>query len=117
MVRALNLIEDAAVIEVGFLGFLPAAEHFINGEQIHLREHGSIFLSDGLEARTVIIFCGNFLALRRIKELEVGGGDFFCAATIYDFIHDGNRGFRQDADRRDDEDAINPKVKRTERFM
>lgn len=37
-------VKCAAVVEMGLLGFLPAAEDFIDGEKFHLRKLRSIFL-------------------------------------------------------------------------
>ena len=41
-----NLIENAAVVEIGLLRFGPAAEEIVHGKQFDLRELLSVFLRD-----------------------------------------------------------------------
>jgi hypothetical protein len=41
-----NLIEDAAVVEIGLLRFGPAAESLVNREQFNLRKLFSVFCGD-----------------------------------------------------------------------
>ena len=38
LARLVDLVEHAAVVEMLGLGFLPAAEHLVNREQLELRE-------------------------------------------------------------------------------
>ncbi len=54
-----NLVEGAAVGEVRFLRFRPAAELLIDGEQLQFREFISIFLRHVRIARTVEVLRRN----------------------------------------------------------
>ena len=47
----IDLVEDAAVGEVGLLRLLPAAEHLVDGEQLDLRELGGVPRGHGLRSR------------------------------------------------------------------
>src|SRR5579863_7784406 len=58
-----NLVEDAAIPEVSFLGLLPPAEQLVDGEEFELGKLRGIFLGDGIEARAEVIARGDFLAL------------------------------------------------------
>ena len=44
--QLINLIEDAAVIEVRFLDLAPAAEDFVDGEEFYLSKVFAVLLCD-----------------------------------------------------------------------
>src|SRR5436309_1715637 len=60
----LDLVKSAFVIEVRFLGLLPAAKHFVDREQGQLGKLVLVFLCDLLRTRAVKVFRGNLLPLR-----------------------------------------------------
>src|SRR5262245_57397230 len=79
-IRLLELVENTALVEMRFLRLLPAAENFIDGEQFQFRKSVGVFVSDRLKPRTIIIFCGHFLAFGRVEIFQIRSGNGFGAA-------------------------------------
>ena len=59
-----DLIEDAAVGEMRGLRLLPAAERFVDGEQIHFAELCCVLRGGRLQTRPVVVAAGDVLPLR-----------------------------------------------------
>src|SRR5438094_583337 len=78
------------------LGFAPAAEDLIDGEQIDLGERRCILARDLGIARTIEITCGNFLALLGVPILQVGLGDVAGAFFLGNLVNHGNRRLGED---------------------
>src|SRR5690606_3595113 len=74
--RGIDLVEDAAVGEVGLLSLAPAAKRVVDGDELDLGEAGDVGGVGvlGLE-RPVVVLGGEALALGRVEILEVGLGD------------------------------------------
>ncbi len=80
-----NLVEGAAVGEVLFLRFRPAAELLIDGKQLQFRELVSIFLRHIRIARAVEVLRRNLLAFRRVEILRYASATWrvpFLSTTL-----------------------------------
>ena len=60
-IAELNLVKNAALAEMGFLRFLPAAKDLVDSEQNDFGKSVGIFLSHGFQARAIIMPGGDFL--------------------------------------------------------
>src|SRR5881275_3621323 len=69
-----DLIEDAAVGKMFLLRLGPAAEKFVDREQLDLREGVFMFFSDLGIARTIEVARRDFLTFLGIPILQVGVG-------------------------------------------
>src|SRR5258705_3853948 len=58
----IDFVEQAALVEMGILGLLPAAKDFIDGEESELGKHSAVFCGGLLVARAVKIPAGDVLA-------------------------------------------------------
>ena len=92
-----DLVKDAAIGEMGFLGLLPAAEHFINRDEFQRRKLARIFRSSPGISRPVKIPPGDVLAFIRIKIIEIGFGNLERAVLLGDLLDHGHRRFGQNA--------------------
>src|SRR6266508_624965 len=93
---AVDLVEDAAVLEMRLLRLRPAAERFVDREQLHLRELAFVFLGRLRVARAIEMLAGDVLALWTIKVREIGLGDFTRAVLVHVFVDDGYGRLGQD---------------------
>src|ERR1700688_1121535 len=96
----INLVEQAAVVEVPLLSFLPAAEELVDGEKLQLRKTIRVFGYDLGQPRTIAVLRADLLPFLRVKEIEICVGDLACAVLGRDSINHADRRFSQDADRR-----------------
>ena len=67
----IELIEDTAVVEVNLLRLLPAAEHLVDGEEIHLGELPDVLGRDLGIARPVVVLAGEILAFLAVEILQI----------------------------------------------
>ena len=96
-----DLVEHAAVGEVGFLRLLPAAEHLVDGDQVELGEALEVGRVGVLGPdRPVVVLGGQPLAGRRVEVLEVGLGDLAGAVLVGRVVDHGHRRLGQDAEPR-----------------
>ena len=79
---------------MGCLGVLPAAEDFIDGEEVDFGECGGVPLGDGIEAGAEEMLGGDLLAFRGIEVFQIGLGDSAGAAFVDCFVHPGDRAAR-----------------------
>ena len=70
-----DLVESAAVREVGLLRRIPSSEGLVDREQLHFGKRARVFGRDFLVARPVVIARRDFLALGRIQIVEIGLGE------------------------------------------
>ena len=81
---------------MGGLGFFPAAEAFVDGEEFDFGEEFFVFFGDGGVAGAVEVAGDEFLGGGGVEEFEVGLGDGFHAVGFGVFVDDGDRGFGED---------------------
>src|SRR5215469_15240618 len=98
--RPVDLVEHAAVGEMGCLRLFPAAEHLINGEKRDLREFIGVAASDLGIARPVEMLGDDFLGFGRIEQLQIGLGRGTGAMLVDDLVDQSDRRLGQNADRR-----------------
>src|SRR5712692_7385863 len=91
------LIEQAAVVEMHGLRFLPAAKYVVNREQVEFLERGLVTRQHPGIARAEIVPGGQFLPLLGIEILEVRRGELACAALVHHLVHDAGRVLRKHA--------------------
>src|SRR5262245_60389515 len=60
-----DLVEDAPILEVGLLRLLPAPEHVVDGDQLHVDELLGVLGADSGIARSVVVLGRDLLGLRR----------------------------------------------------
>src|SRR2546423_514522 len=94
----IDLVKNAAVIEMGLLGLLPSAKDRIDREQLNVREIRS-GLRRRCKAGPEIVLRNDLLAGVRIEVFEIGLGHRAGAMTVYDFVNQRNRRFRQNTGR------------------
>ena len=99
----IDLIENAAVGEVGFLRLGPATELSVNGDQFKFGKYVGVFGRDRLVAWAVEIPSRDVLALVGIKILKVGFRHRFGTLLLDDLVDDRNRWLRKDAQRRNND--------------
>ena len=94
-----NLVEDAAVGEVRFLRFLPAAENLVDGNEFEFREAGDVG-GVGLfgVTGTVVVFGGEFLAGGGLEVVEISAGQCFGAMFLCYGVDDGDRRFGEEGE-------------------
>ena len=98
-----DLVEHAAVAEVGGLRLLPAAEA-VDAEELDLGEARHVLGGGQLGlARTIEVLGGQRLALGRVEELEVGLGRLARALRVDVGVDDRDGRLGQDALARDDD--------------
>src|SRR5213592_2651491 len=95
-----DLVEDTAVVEVCFLSLLPAAKHFVDGEQFQLRKLAGILLHDRFEPGTIVVPRDNVLAGFAIEIFEIPFGCFLRSTLPGYLVNHGHGRFSQDADGR-----------------
>jgi hypothetical protein len=78
---AIDLVENAAVVEVRAPARAPPAEDLVDGEQLDSAESVRSGPCDGLIARPVMVLAASSCPVR-VEELEVGLGDLARAAPI-----------------------------------
>lgn len=66
LLLAVNLVEHATVGEVFFLRLGPAAENFVDGDQVQLLKLIRIFLGHLGIAWAIVVLGGNFLTFGRV---------------------------------------------------
>ena len=93
----LNLIENSAAIEMGLLGFLPTAEHFINREKIHLREHAGVLFGDRFQPWAEKMPGREFLPFGSIEIFQVFLSDVAGPVPCHDAVNPGHGRFSKDA--------------------
>nr|GFB98022.1 hypothetical protein [Tanacetum cinerariifolium] len=76
LLRDVDLVEDPAVVEEFRLSRFPAAEVFVDGQQVQFRELLLILGSHFLVTWTVEVLRRNFLTFLAVQVLEVFGRDF-----------------------------------------
>src|SRR5258705_887962 len=69
--QLINLIEDAAVIEVRLLDLAPAAEDFVDREEFDLSEVFAVLLCDLHQTWTIKVLGRNLLAFRRVEIFQI----------------------------------------------
>ncbi len=72
LLRLVNLVEHATVVEEFRLRGFPAAEVFIDGDQLQFRELIGVLGGDILVPWTIEVFRRDFLTRRAVQVLEVG---------------------------------------------
>ena len=98
-----DLVEHAAIGEVGLLGCGPAAEGVVDGEELYRCKLLGVFGGDFGVTRAVVVFAGEGLAFGGVQVFEIGGGDFAGAAFVDDLVDNADRRFGKDGDRRRDQ--------------
>src|SRR5438552_8275592 len=98
-----DLVEHAAVGEVGLLRPGPAAEDLVDGEQLQRRELLREARGDRLETRPVVVPRGDLLPLRRVQVLEVGLRHRPGPPLAGHLVDHGDRRLGKDADRGGDD--------------
>src|SRR5687767_14250955 len=98
-----ELVEDAGFAEVVFLGAFPAAEDFVDGDELEGREFRREFLESVDVAGAVVEGGDHLLGLGGVEELEVGLGGGSRALGIHDLVDDRDWGLGQDRHARVDD--------------
>src|SRR6266481_5802143 len=80
-----NLVEDAAVSEMGRLRLFPSAEYSIHGEKLHLRKIWA-GLGGRRQSRTEVMLGRDRLPFRRVEIFEIGFGDLGGTMTGRDLV-------------------------------
>ena len=78
-----DLIKAAAVGEMRGLGFLPAAEGIVDGDQLEGWKLAGVLARDLRIARAVEIARDDVLALRGVEKPQVGLGDLARTCLLY----------------------------------
>src|SRR5439155_27035287 len=106
-----ELVEDAAFVEVRLLGLAPATEHLVDGEQGELGKSTRVLRDRRLQQRPVSVASGDLLALRGIEEFPIRFGDLPGTALVRGPSDDGDRRPGADArSRRDGLDSAPPQL-------
>ena len=96
-----DLVEAAAIGEVGLVGLRPATECLVDGEQVQLRELPGIFGLRLLRDRGAIeILARDVLAFFGVQVAQVLLGDRTRALAVHVPVDHGDRRLGQDARRR-----------------
>src|SRR5438045_114400 len=98
--RLIDFVEEAALVEVGILGLLPAAKDFVDGEEVELGKHSAVLGGGFLATRAVKTPAGDVLAFVGIEIFQIGFGDRLVAALAGYFIDDGHGWFGENTHRR-----------------
>src|SRR5258708_12337052 len=97
LARFVDLVEDAAIGEMGRLGLPPAAEQLVDGEERDLWELLGIARCNLLQARPVEVARGEVLALLAVEEGEIGLGRLPRAMAVDIAIDQGDGRLRENA--------------------
>src|SRR6266852_2167468 len=98
VLRLVNLVENAPVVEKGLLSFGPTAENPVDGKQLDLRELPGVFLGDFWCPWPIEILRGDFLSFGRVEIFEIGRRHLARSLPVDNLIDDAYRRFRQNAD-------------------
>ena len=71
LLQLINLIEDAAVIEMRLLDLTPAAEDFVDGEEFDLSEIFAVLFGDLDQTWTIKVLGRNLLPFRRVEIFQI----------------------------------------------
>jgi hypothetical protein len=85
------MVEAAAVLEVGILRLLPAAEDLVDGDQPDRGEGLGVLRRDLLVDRPVVVLAGNVLAFFGLEVLQIGFGELARDSIGWDGGTLGNR--------------------------
>jgi len=96
--RNVDLVKNATIIKVGFLGSTPASKNLVQGKELDLREVGGIFFQRRWIAGTIGVLGNNILGLRCVEEVQVCLGKFAGAVFVNVFINNSDRWLCKDAD-------------------
>ena len=89
------------------LRVFPSAERLINREQLYLREPGGVFGRHFRVAGAIVMFGRQFLAFGCVEVFDVRSRNRPGSLAIDHPVDDGDRRFREDAQRRrDDVDLV-----------
>ena len=77
-----DLVEHAAIREMGRLRFLPSAEDVINGVERNFRKIGRMRRQNRRIARAIEVSCFDFLCILAVEELQIGFGDLAGAVAV-----------------------------------
>src|SRR5829696_2551493 len=91
---SVDLVEYAAVGEMSFLHFAPAAQ-LVDVHEFELREALAAALREFRLARAEVESCGDFLRLGRIQKLHIGLRNQAGTTFVDHFIDHRDRGFGQ----------------------
>src|SRR3954470_23307101 len=95
----IHLIEDRAVLEVGFVRLRPAAKNFLDREQIDVRELTRELGRDRGIARSIKVLGGDALALGAVQVFEIRLRDRARAMLVDDTVDQRDGRFGKDAER------------------
>src|ERR1700736_1616300 len=98
VLRLVNFVENAPIVEKGLLSFGPTAENAVDGKQLNLRELPGVFLGDFRCPWPIEILRGDFLSLGRVEIFKIGRRHLACSLPVDNLIDDAYRRFRQNAD-------------------
>src|ERR1700751_6121646 len=111
VLRLVNLVENAPVVEKGLLSFGPTAENVVDGKQLDLRELPGVFLSNFRCPWPIEILRGDFLSFGRVEIFKIGHRHLTRSLPVDNLIDDAYRWFRQNADARiDDFELVRTKL-------
>src|SRR6267378_2472421 len=82
----LDFVENTPLVEVRLLRLLPAAEDFVDREQVYFWKVRRIFLCNRFEPRTVMVPRHYLLAFRTVEIFQIGFGQCSGAMPFGDFI-------------------------------
>src|SRR2546430_17705494 len=85
-----DLVEDTAVVEVSFLSLLPAAKHFVEGEQFQLHKLASILLHGRFEPGTILVPPYNVLACFAMEIFAICSGCLLRTALPGNLFNHGH---------------------------
>src|SRR6266576_1701058 len=98
LLQLINLIEDAAVIEMRLLDLAPATENFVHGEEFNLSEIFSVLLGDLDQTRAIKILGRDLLTFWRVEIFQIRLRHRACSVLINDFVDHRDRRLGNNAD-------------------